>query len=251
MELGAFPEAIAYAEEALVAVEGVDQAFNLAGSCVVLGYVHLRRGDVRKAIPLLERGVELCRTGNFPVLFPFAAPPLGAAYALSNRIAEALPLLEQAVNQAASMRRMVEHSLRVAWQSEALLLANRVDDAKEIAQHALELALAYKERGCQAWILRLLGEIHAQGGAQQCDAAEAHYQQALVLGDELGMDPLRAHCLLGLGALYERMGRTERACASLSAAGALYRAMGMTFWLPRTEVALARLGATGGPEKRA
>jgi class 3 adenylate cyclase/tetratricopeptide (TPR) repeat protein len=251
MELGAFPEAIACAEEALRAVEGVDQIFNLAGSCVVLGYVHLRRGEVRKAIPLLERGVELCRTGNFPVLFPFAASPLGAAYALSNRIAEALSLLEQAVNQAASMRRMTEHSLHLAWQSEALLLADRVDDAKEIAQHALDLALAYKERGYQAWILRLLGEIHVQGDAQQCDAAEAHYQQALILGDELGMDPLRAHCLLGLGTVYERMGRTQRACASLSAADALYRAMGMTFWLPRTEVALARLGATGGQEKRA
>ena len=133
MELGAFPEAIEYAETALSAVEGVDQAFNLAGSCAVLGYVHLRRGDVRKAIPLLERGVELCRSGNLPVLFPFAASPLGAAYALSNRIAEALQLLEHAVNQAASMRRMVDLSLHVAWQSEVLLQADRTDDAKESA----------------------------------------------------------------------------------------------------------------------
>jgi len=52
MELGAFPEAIEYAEAALSAVEGVDQAFNLAGSCAVLGYVHLRRGDVVKAIEI-------------------------------------------------------------------------------------------------------------------------------------------------------------------------------------------------------
>jgi tetratricopeptide (TPR) repeat protein len=146
---------------------------------------------------------------------------------------------------------MTEHSLHVAWHSEVLLLADRVDNAKENAQHALELALVYKERGNQAWILRLLGEIHSQGEPWKLDQAEAYYQQALVLGDELGMDPLRAHCLFGLGAVYERMGRWQRARASLSDAGALYRAMGMTFWLPRAETALERLGAAGGSETRA
>ena len=131
-----------------------------------------------------------------------------------------------------------------------VLLADRVDDAKANAQRALELALVYKERGYQAWILRLLGGIHSQGERAQLDEAEAYYQQALVLGDELEMDPLRAHCLLGLGAVYERMGRTQRACAALSAAGALYRAMGMTFWLPRAEAALERLGTASRPETR-
>jgi tetratricopeptide (TPR) repeat protein len=250
MELGAFPEAIEYAEAALSAVEGVDQAFNLAGSCAALGYVHLRRGDVGKAIPLLERGVELSRSCNLPVLFPFAASPLGAAYALSNRTAEALLLLEHAVNQAASMRRMVELSLHVAWRSEVLLLADRADDARESALRALELALVHKERGYQAWILRLLGEIQFKRAPHQSDEAEAYFEQALVLGDELGMDPLRAHCLLGLGAVYERTGRWQRARTSLSTAGVLYRTMGMTFWLPRTEAALERLGAAGGPEAR-
>ena len=250
MKLGAFPEALEYAETALSAVEGVDQAFNLAGSCAVLGYVHLRRGDVGRAIPLLERGVELCRSGNLQVLFPFAASPLGAAYALSNRIAEALLLLEHAVNQAASMRRMVDLSLHVAWRSEVLLLADRKDDAKESALRALELALVHKERGYQAWILRLLGEIQLKGAPHQSDEAEAYFEQALALGDELGMDPLRAHCLLGLGAVYERTGRLQRAYTSLSTAGVLYRTMGMTFWLPRTEAALERLGAAGGPQAK-
>jgi len=250
MELGEFPQAIAYAEEALSAVEGIDQVFDLAGSCAVLGYVYLRRGDVGKAIPLLERGVELCRACHLTVLFPFVASPLGAAYASANRIGEALVLLEQAVKQAASMRRMVELSLHVAWQSEVLLLADRVDDAKERALRALELARVHKERGYQAWILRLLAEIDLRRSSRQPDEAEAYFEQALVLGDELGMDPLRAHCLLGLGAVYERTGRWQRACASLSTAGGLYRAMGMTFWLPRAEAALERLGAAGGPADR-
>jgi hypothetical protein len=61
----------------------------------------------------------------------------------------------------------------------------------------------------------------------------------MTLADDLGMRPLAAHCHLGLGTLYARTGRLEQARAELSAAMALYRAIDMTFWLSRAEVALA------------
>ena len=59
------------------------------------------------------------------------------------------------------------------------------------------------------------------------------------------MRPLQAHCHLGLGTLYATTGRREQAHIALAAAIALYRAMDMTWWLPRTEAALAQMG---GPE---
>ena len=66
-------------------------------------------------------------------------------------------------------------------------------------------------------------------------------QQALALAEELGMRPLQAHCHRGLGTLYATLGQQEQARAELSAAIELYRAMDMTFWLPQTEAALARV----------
>jgi hypothetical protein len=39
--------------------------------------------------------------------------------------------------------------------------------------------------------------------------------------------------------LYTKIGRRHQACAELSAAIDLYRAMEMTFWLPQAEAALA------------
>jgi hypothetical protein len=69
--------------------------------------------------------------------------------------------------------------------------------------------------------------------------AEAHYQQALTLANELGMRPLQAHCHLGLGTLYMKIGQPEQACAELSTAIELYRDMEMAFWLPQAEAALA------------
>jgi hypothetical protein len=55
------------------------------------------------------------------------------------------------------------------------------------------------------------------------------------------MRPLQAHCHLGLGTLYRKLGRAEQAHTELTAAIALYRAMEMTFWLPQAEVALAQV----------
>jgi hypothetical protein len=55
------------------------------------------------------------------------------------------------------------------------------------------------------------------------------------------MRPLQAHCHLGLGTLYSKMGCAEPARVALSMAIDLYRAMDMTFWLPQAEAALARV----------
>jgi hypothetical protein len=61
------------------------------------------------------------------------------------------------------------------------------------------------------------------------------------LANELGMRPLVAHCHAGLGTLYAQTGHRTQARTELAAAVALYRAMGMTFWLPQMEATLAQV----------
>ena len=171
-----------------------------------------------------------------------ALAALGYAYTLSGRLTEALPLLEQAVEQSAATKNMVYYPLLVAHLGEAYLLAGRLEDASQQARHALEGSRDLKQRGHEAYALRLLGEIAAQRQPPDAEAAVAAYRQAMTLADELGMRPLAAHCHLGLGTLYARTGRLEQARAELSAAMALYRAMDMTFWLSRAEAALTPVG---------
>ena len=123
---------------------------------------------------------------------------------------------------------------------EAHLLAGRLEEAHALAERALALAREHQERGHQAYALRLLGEIAAHSVPPEVEQAEAFYRQALALADELGMRPLLAHCHCGLGILYTQVGRPEQARAELSAAIELYRAMEMTFWLERAEIALVQ-----------
>jgi tetratricopeptide (TPR) repeat protein len=152
-----------------------------------------------------------------------------------------VPLLEQAEQQGAAMETRGGQSLRVGYISEAYLLAGRLQEAVHLAGRALALARAHKERGSQAWALRLLGEIAAQQEPVEIEPAAQHYRQALALADALGMRPLVAHCHLGLGLLHSRIGRGDQARPDLVAAIALYRAMEMTFWLPQAEAALVQV----------
>jgi hypothetical protein len=119
--------------------------------------------------------------------------------------------------------------------------AGRLEEAHAIAEHTLGLTRAYQERGRQAYALHLLGDIAARREPPEIALAETFYQQALTLAEALGMRPLQAHCHHGLGTLYATAGQTVPACAELSAAIALYRALDMTFWLPQAEARLAQV----------
>ena len=121
------------------------------------------------------------------------------------------------------------------------MLAGHLEEAHALAERALALARAHQERGHEAYALRLLGDIAAQREPPERQQAEAHYQQALALAEELGMRPLQAHCHRGLGTLYATTGQREQARTALSTAIEMYRAMEMTFWLPQVEAALAQV----------
>jgi hypothetical protein len=56
------------------------------------------------------------------------------------------------------------------------------------------------------------------------------------------MRPLVAHCHLGLGKLCRRTGDRGQAQGQLSIAAAMYREMGMTYWLEQAEAEMRQLG---------
>jgi tetratricopeptide (TPR) repeat protein len=170
------------------------------------------------------------------------AATLGAGYTLGGRVTDAVPLLSQALEQATTTGYIVMWARCSLSLGEAHRVAGRLEEAHALAERALAHARAHQERGQEAYALRLLGDIAAQRKPPERERGEAHYHQALALADELGMRPLMAHCHLGLGTLYGKIGRREHAHPELSTAIDLYRSMDMTFWLPQAEAALAQMG---------
>jgi tetratricopeptide (TPR) repeat protein len=200
---------------------------------LALGLLALLKGELRNAIPLLERSVALCREGAFQLLFPHAASALGSAYVLAGQSTEALALLREAIEQAA-LRKL--HVSRIITRlGEACLAAGLRAEAIDHAQHALDLAREHQEQGVEAYALQLLGEIASCREPADLGEAEMKYCEALGLGEKLGMRPLVAHCHLGLGELYRRTGQPEQAREHLTTATTMYREMGMTYWLEQAE----------------
>jgi tetratricopeptide (TPR) repeat protein len=247
-ELGMFAEGRARGEEGLRMAEAAGHPASLVRALWGIGSVFLYQGDLRRSLLLLERAMGLYQNPGFRVEFITLAPALGAAYTLAGRVADAVALLTQAVEQGSALGSISGQAPRLFRLGEAQMLAGRLEEGHALTERALALARAYQERRFQAYALRLLGEIAVRREPAQVEPAAAYYRQALALAEALGMRPLMAHCHCGLGTLYATTGQREQARAALSAAIALYRAMDMTFWLPQAEAALAQVEVRCTPE---
>jgi tetratricopeptide (TPR) repeat protein len=181
--------------------EAIDRPWERIALTRALGVLHVCRRDFAGAIPFLERTIEIARTSDIPSWIAGATSYLGYAYAMSGSLARGLPLVEAG---AATGQSGGETALprRLAHRSEAYLLAGRMDDAVRIATDALALARRNKERGYEAWTLRLLGTLNAERRPADLESAAAYFGEALTLAGELGMRPLIALCQLELADLH-------------------------------------------------
>jgi tetratricopeptide (TPR) repeat protein len=236
-----FVEGTTIGEEGLQIAEAVAHPSSLMWANYGLGLLALRQGDVPRALPRLERAMSICQEADLPLFAPRMAAALGAAYTLGGRVADAVTLLTQAMEQTVAIEMAGFQALCSLPLGEAQVLAGHLEEAHALAQRTLALAHEHQERGNQAYTLRLLGEIAARRQPQETAQAEAHYRQALALAEKLGMRPLAAHCHLSLGTLYRQIGRYDEARTALSTASELYCAMHMTWWLPQAEAALAQM----------
>ena len=177
-------------------------------------------GGPAQACPLLERAIGICQDAHLSSISPDGRNLGGGVYP-GGRVAEAVPLLEQAMEQS---------------------------DCNGMGDSRRSVISAWGRRNCgpAAWRRRGPYRAHAGTGSSapgtrppgicaapprrdrrashppEVAAAEAHYQQALALADELGMRPLQAHCHRGLGTLYATTGQREQARAELSTAIEMY-----------------------------
>ena len=100
---------------------------------------------------------------------------------------------------------------------------------------ACQVTREFNQRACEAWALRLAGEVASHGKGPDAATGEDSYGQALTLADELGMRPLANHCHFGLAKLHRRQARRAQAAEHLDTALSMFREMGMPYWLEQAE----------------
>jgi tetratricopeptide (TPR) repeat protein len=234
-ELGQFVEATACADEGARMADATEHAFpTIIAARLASGTVRLLKGELQPAILSLERGLDLAKSTNIRLYLVTCEANLGHAYVLSGRLREGLELLEHAVGQEVSAR-------NTAYMSAAYLAAGRTEQAHCLAVKAHTLASERKQRGNEAYALKMLGEVAAHLHPAEAAMAETYYTQAMALAGEIGMRPLIAHCHLGLGKMHHRMGDPGQAQEHFTTATAMYREMDMTYWLEQAKAELRQL----------
>ena len=233
MELGRFDEALSAGKRALEFARRIDRPFALAGSFAAIGRAYLQRGRFGEAAAALTRGLAVCRRWEFSVHRPWLTAALGHTYALAGRVAKGLAMLRGAVDEAERLGNVSGHAWRLAELGEALLLAGHLDEAATRADQALEQSRQRGERGHEAWALRLQAAVAASQKA--ADVACARFDEALALARTLEMQPLEARCHLGLAVAHHADGRIDEARAAQRDATAMFRRMGMEFWLSQAQ----------------
>jgi class 3 adenylate cyclase/tetratricopeptide (TPR) repeat protein len=241
-ELGEFDAATTYLDRAQQAAEVSGHAYTHTIARTLAGLVWLRRGQLDRALPLLQKSLDACREKNLDVWRPIPSSLLGLTCILLGRLEEGLRLLEDGVALTEALGVRAYLALWTTHLGEGLLAADQIERARTVSQRALDLAQAHKERGHQAWALRLQGDIAARGSRADTDAAGECYARALALAQELKMRPLVARTHLSLGQMHARAGDRNRSEEHLGVALGLLRDMDIRFWSARTVEELMGLG---------
>jgi DNA-binding SARP family transcriptional activator len=236
--LGEFEDGLAHGRQAVAIADERHQPASSVFARLALGGVHLVRGEIEAAASSLERAFDLADEWEVRALQPQVARDLGLCRALAGATAEGVRLVERALTEARSIRLHMPNLLNRLAQ--AYTVDGRLQQAAEVAPQALATARQHGQRGHEAWALLLLGEICARGGGPVTEA-RLRYGEAASLAQTLGMRPIVAHCHAGIGMLCQRSSRWAETDERFSTATAMYREMGMTYWLEKAKTEMREL----------
>jgi class 3 adenylate cyclase/tetratricopeptide (TPR) repeat protein len=206
--LGDFSEAAQHAQAAVEIAAAAEQPLSLAVASYSSGVLGLHRHDLHGAVPMLERALELCDRWALRAWFPNIATGLGEAYTRAGRVDEGRLLLEQAVEQTEALGAVTGHAYEVAMLADNVLLSGDIAAAQRLAHRALDVARTYCERGNEAVVMLVLGDIMARS---EPDEALACYQGAIERAAELGMRPLLGRVHAALAAFHRQRGEERKA----------------------------------------
>jgi DNA-binding SARP family transcriptional activator len=235
-ELGRFAEASEPASEAIRLAMATDRAHGIGWADISIATVHMLKGEWAQARPFLDRSTAVSKEGNVGVLYPSLAACLTWVLAQLGEETEALRLLQEG-EQLLQQHYETGYVGLLGWLflrlGRAALALGRMDDAHRLGRQALEASRS--QPGFAAHAHLLLGEVAIHPDRFDAAAGEIHFRDALALAETLGMHPVVAHSRLGLSKIYSRTRVPDQAREQFADATALYRGMGMEFWLRQAE----------------
>jgi class 3 adenylate cyclase/tetratricopeptide (TPR) repeat protein len=163
----------------------------------VAAVVLAHAGRPASCVNTMEHAVALCERIRFVVWLPGAYSTLGLVLTRVGQAIAAIPYLERSVAIHEKLGLRTFHGQRYAWWAEGLLGAGKLDEARERAETAVQLAVAMEERGVEVEALVVRARIARARGAER--EAREGFERAIATAAPLGARLLEAHGHLGLG----------------------------------------------------
>jgi class 3 adenylate cyclase/tetratricopeptide (TPR) repeat protein len=205
------------------------------------GMVLAVKGDGKYAAEHLQKAINYLEESQTLIFLGPAWAFLGYAHSLMGEHKTAVDFTEKGLKLYTDLGMPFHRSL-CHWFCCYAYFA--LGDAKKARTHvdlALRFSLENSERQIQATSRVTLGRMMAKMDPSQIEAAEDQVRQGIGLFEELGLPYGSGGGYLLLGEVYAESGRREEALANLTKAEAMFRDMGMDYWLGKAQEALARL----------
>ena len=116
-------------------------------------------------------------------------------------------------------------------------------EAGRCARAGLQLAEDCREKYTGAWARIRMGQVLGKSDPTQFQDAERTIREGIRELQELKVKPEYAKAHLCLADLYADAGQHQQALVAAQTAQAMFREMGMDYWLARTEKVLEKLEA--------
>jgi tetratricopeptide (TPR) repeat protein len=230
--LGEFDRAIELIERAKASSKSgpftfFDRAIAHAKSTVIL----LQRGDMAAALPAIRENRDLALKAGLRSVASVMTGFLGYALALDGHPEEGIALLREGLAGCRATQHIFFVSYLLRYLAECLLPVDPAC-ARDTAEEALRLSREYGYRAHEAESLRVLADVLGRSDAD-LSQAQGYAERALSLARKLGLRPEEAHALRVAGDILRLRGFDDRAHGSHERARAIYRDLGMHFWLER------------------
>jgi len=193
-EMGEFEAAEPISDAVIAAAEAHGHPFTLVDVIRATGIFRLHRGDLAEGQALVERGLDVARRYGLELWYPSLLACRGWAKALRGSGDSAVKDCREALEQSDATGIVAGRSLRQAWLAGALLAVGETAEAARVALDGLCTAVAAGERGTEARLHQLIGEIALVEKPRCAALAEASFRRALGLAVQLHMRPLQAKC---------------------------------------------------------
>jgi tetratricopeptide (TPR) repeat protein len=227
--LGRFEAASASAAEGLRMATVIRHPSSVAIATAFLGYVHLLRGDLPAAVPILERGLAvseehglvhgICANGTY----------LAWACLLMGQRERGLEYFARGFERQAGA--VLQWTRFWTVTAAVHLAADRRDDARRAIAAGLAAVAERGATGYRAPLLRLEADVLLADG--DADGARERAEEALALASGLQTPPEIAHTHATLAAIGARLGAASAADTHRATARRMLETLGLGFWAAR------------------